>query len=106
MQKEKSGYSFDSFLWGILISIITPIVSFGIITMLFEVLADAGLMDHITSSGASPREKTVALLAICCNLIPFNYFKNQRMDYAIRGCILPTMILVAYWLYRYRHFFF
>ena len=106
MKKENSGFNFDSFIWGIIISICTPIVAFGVITMIFEMLANAGLMDHVSSSGSSPREKTVALLAICCNLIPFNYFKNKRMDYAIRGCILPTMIFVGYWLYRYRHFFF
>ncbi len=105
-EKNSSFFSWDSFLSGLLIGSCVPILGFALIQILFDTLASFGLMDYASSSGAGPREKTIGLLAICCNIIPFNIFKNRRMDYALRGCVLPTMLFVGYWLYRYKEMLF
>ncbi len=106
MENKESFFQWDSILTGILVCICVPILGYALILILFDTLASFGLMESVTSSGGRAREKTVALLAICCNLIPFNMFKNRRMDRALRGCIFPTMILVGYWLYRYKDMLF
>lgn len=91
---------YDKVIIGILVGILVPIIGQLLVSGVFEMLTENDLMDA-AGSGASRRERTIYLLAICCNIIPFNYFKNTRMDNAIRGVVFPTVIYIGLWIFRY-----
>jgi hypothetical protein len=92
----------NNFAMGLLIGALTPIIGFTIIEFLFNLLTDFGLMEEVTVSISPRRERTIGLLAICFNLIPFQYCKNKKWDNTMRGIIFPTMIYVGFWIYRYK----
>lgn len=92
---------YDSLLFGIIIGSITIIIGYGVISYIFDLLTMAGIMEESSTSMSSSRQKTLWLLAICCNLIPFNVFKNKKMDNALRGVVFPTILAVGYWVYTY-----
>ncbi len=92
-------------LAGIILGIITPILGYFLIDAIFKLLNELGIMDPDGFS-FTWRERTTSLLAICMNLIPFQLYKLKRFDNAMRGLIFPTIIMVAYWVYHFRHAFF
>lgn len=92
----------DSVIAGIVIGICVPVVGYGIISYIFDLLTSANLMDYVSSSTGSSRTKTVWLFAICCNLIPFNIFKRNKHDNTMRGIVFPTICMVVYWIYTYQ----
>ena len=47
--------------------------------------------------------RTIGLLAICTNLIPFEICRRKRYDDTMRGHCFPTLIYVAFWVYK--HFY-
>ena len=91
----------DSVVAGLVIGLITPILGYGIVSYIFDMLTSAGLMDYVSTSGNVKREKTLWLLGICFNLIPFNVFKSKKYDNTMRGIVFPTLCYVGYWIYTY-----
>jgi len=91
----------DSFLKGFLIAVILPVVGYA-----FFILLNEGIMmlDIGTRSGLifSFSRRLLALLGICLVLIPFNYFNKRRMINTMRGMILPTLMYVIFWMYRFK----
>lgn len=96
----------NNFAMGLLVGVLTPIIGYIFVEFLFDMLTNFGLMEDVTVSASSRRERTLGLLAICFNLIPFQYCKSKRWDYTMRGIIFPTMIYVAFWIYRYKDILF
>lgn len=92
---------YDSVLFGIVLGSVSILIGYGLISYLFDLLIMANLMDEASNSMSSSRQKTLWLLAICCNLVPFNIFKNRKMDNALRGVVFPTILAVGYWVYTY-----
>ncbi len=91
----------NSIFTGILLGAVVPVFGYVVVEFIFDLLGQAGLMDVITG-GASPRRiRTLALLGICCNLIPFNISRRNRWDDTMRGIIFPTLIYVGAWIYKY-----
>lgn len=86
---------------GLLIGAVVPVLGFMVFEGIFDGLEYFGLIDAATSSAMPRRERTIALIAICCNLLPFNYCKKRKWDNAMRGIIFPTLIYVAGWIYKY-----
>ncbi|HMP32117.1 MAG TPA: hypothetical protein PKD85_21100, partial [Saprospiraceae bacterium] len=96
----------DSKLLGFVLGAILPLLGFILVDTLFEFLSQQGLMAQTSGAGVSRRMRTVALLAICSNLIPFQWAKRNRYDDTMRGIIFPTLIYVGYWVYFfYDHLF-
>ena len=96
----------DSKLLGFVLGAILPVLGFVVVDSLFEFLSEQGLMAQASGAGVSRRMRTVALLAICSNLIPFQWAKRNRYDDTMRGIIFPTLIYVGYWVYFfYDHLF-
>lgn len=96
----------DSKLLGFVLGAIFPVLGYVLIDGLFEFLTDQGLMSNTSGSGVSRRMRTVALLAICSTLVPFQWAKRNRYDDTMRGIVFPTLIYVGYWVYFfYDHLF-
>ncbi len=90
----------DSIILGVIVGIILPFVGYAVFLMLYEQLESAGI---INSHGFSPsfRQRTISLLAICLNLIPFIMWKGRYGYNTMRGIIFPTVAYVMVWLFYF-----
>jgi len=86
---------------GLAAGAIMPVLGFVVIEFVFETLSNFGLMDSGGTGYYSKRFRSLALFAICCNLIPLNYFKRQRWDQTMKGVVFPTLIYAGFWVYKY-----
>ena len=91
----------NSIITGLVLGCIIPVLGFLAVEFIFNSLTYFGLMEAVSTSTSGRRVRTLALLGICFNLIPFNICKNNRWDQTMRGIILPTLIYVGAWIYRY-----
>lgn len=93
----------DSFVLGLLIGLVFPVMIYGILLTIFDALETRLLVSDV---GFSPdfRFRTLALVAICSNLIPFHLYRRWGRDNTMRGMVLPTIGFVIYWFVMYgRH---
>jgi hypothetical protein len=91
----------NSIVTGLVVGCIVPVLGFLAVEFIFDTLTHFGLMEEVSASSSGRRFRTMALIGICFNLIPFNYCKNQKWDQTMRGIIFPTLIYVAAWIYRF-----
>lgn len=87
----------DTFLIGLMIGATMPVIGYWGIEIIFDTLTSAGIMDEVTLSTSGRREKTLALLAICCNLLPAQLANNKRYINVLRGVVFATLIYTAFW---------
>lgn len=92
----------DSIIVGLAIGAVVPILGFWVTQQIFELLVSQGIMPPASDDIQSSRMRTIAILAICFNLIPFNYAKRKRLDNILRGIVFPTLIYVGYWVWTYK----
>ncbi len=92
----------DNFWIGFMLGATVPVIGYWVIDQVFTMLTDAGVMDSVTGSTITKRLKTLALLAICCNIIPTQLASNMRYTNILRGCVLATFIYAGMWA---AHFF-
>ena len=83
-----------------------PVIAYILLEAGFNGLEMVGLFEEATPSALIQRERTLALLAVCCNIFPFNYCRKKRWDNAMRGMVFPTIIYAAAWVYRYHDILF
>lgn len=85
---------------GIIIGILVPFMAYGILLSLYDQLDNAGIFNPV---GLSPgfRERTIALFALICNVIPLHYLNKRYMLDAMRGIVFPTFVYVILWMYYY-----
>ena len=91
----------DNIITGILVGTITPFISWYIVQFGFDII---GNMSARAEFGATPtwRPRTLALISLCFNLIPFQIAKIMRFDKTLRGIVFPTIILVAVWFLYFK----
>ena len=91
----------NSIFFGIIIGLVVPFVGLAILMTIEEgiISLDITLPNGDPEMGLKTR--TIYLLAICLNLIPFQYFQRQRQLTPLRGIIFPTMFYVFAWLSRF-----
>jgi hypothetical protein len=91
----------NSILTGFVLGCIVPVFGYLAVEFLFNTLTDTGLISQVNTYTAGRRARTLSLLAICCNLIPFNIAKSKKWDQTLRGIVFPTLIYVGAWLYKF-----
>jgi hypothetical protein len=98
-RKNPDGWEqYDSLIFGIIVGFLLPFVGLAILMMINEQLAALKIQSgNGTFDGLA--ERTVRLLAICLNLIPFNIFSKRRMLPSMRGIFLPTILYIGIWLF-------
>ncbi|MEE9438924.1 MAG: hypothetical protein V3V14_07995 [Saprospiraceae bacterium] len=96
----------NSVFTGLIIGAIVPVLGYMLVEFIFSLLTQAGLMEYVSGTGTSRRMRTIALLGICCNLIPFNICRKYKWDDTMRGIVFPTLIYVGFWLYQFSNLLF
>ena len=86
---------------GLISGILMPLLGYGLLQGLFLLLSNL-----INSGYGNWSLRTITLLAICFNLIPFNYHKNRKNEQSMRGVIVPTVILAIIWAIFYKDYIF
>ena len=86
----------DAILAGAVLGTLIPFVGYALILEIYDKLASSGM---ISDSGLSQtfRLRTIALLAICLNLIPFIVYNRKWYYNTMRGIVFPTVIYAAIW---------
>lgn len=90
-------YQRNSIAWGLLMGAAFPVaglIVLWIINLIWNRLDPMGMDLPI-------RERTLLLLVICLNLIPFRQFNQQRKLASLRGVVTMTVILAFAWIARY-----
>lgn len=83
----------DNILIGLAVSLIIPFIAY------FLLLQVQGF---IASSAGRPimfEQRTLALIAICLNVMPLNYFRKVYRNRSLRGLATGTMILALCWFF-------
>ncbi len=93
----------NTLLYGVIIALIIPIIGYGFWSLVNIILDSANVTDK-NGNIFQFSEKTVMLVSICLNLIPFNYSVKKRWDYAMRGCGLITFVLLMGWAFYFNLF--
>ncbi len=90
----------DALILGILLGLAVPFVGYAIILMIFEQI---GASEWLNSEARTItfRTRTIAVLAICLNIIPFRFYQKQRYEASMRGVIVATMIYVGLWMFKF-----
>ena len=85
-------------IWiGLLIGLLIPFLGYALLLVLYEQLEAAGL-STTTGFSDSFRERTLAVIAICLNIIPVNIFRKRRLTDSMRGVIFAIMLYVLVWV--------
>ncbi|MFT6000138.1 MAG: hypothetical protein ACI81P_002598 [Neolewinella sp.] len=83
----------DNILIGLVVSLLVP---FGSYFLLLEA------QDFFAESAGRPiifEQRTVALIAICLNVMPLNFFRKVYRNRSLRGLATGTMILALTWFF-------
>lgn len=90
----------DSLLLGLGLGLAVPFVGYAIILTLFEQLAATEWLSSETRT-ITFRARTIGVLAICLNIIPFKYYQKQWYQTTMRGVMIATLFYVGFWLFKY-----
>ncbi|MEM9823734.1 MAG: hypothetical protein AAF985_21800 [Bacteroidota bacterium] len=90
----------DSLSIGALLGLLIPFIGFAVLLEVYDQLEAAQVISDIGLSETF-RKRTIALLAICFNLIPFRLFNRRRLHNSMRGVIFPTVLYVATWFFYF-----
>lgn len=102
-RSQDSFFSRNSFILGLVIGICVPVAAYGILLTLYDFL-DAQLLASDIGFAPEFRTRTLMLIAICTNLVPFHLYHRRRADDTMRGLIFPTIVYVGAWFYVFgRH---
>ncbi len=85
-------------LWiGLVMGLVIPFVGYALLLTIYEQLENMG---WISNSGLSSnfRERTLAIIAICLNAIPLNFFQRYHSLDSMRGLVIPTALYAIGWL--------
>jgi hypothetical protein len=87
----------NTVLLGIIWGFVIPLVGVAILMMIDETITDMNVLLPNNNVYGGQKRRTLFLLAICLNLIPFQLYRNHRMDKSLRGVGIATMIYAAAW---------
>ncbi len=76
---------------GFVIGLLLPVIGMFVMYLIWGNHAGVGEFVHTLISQKSMAGKVV-LLGMLANLIPFVYFNLKRLDYALRGVFIATML--------------
>lgn len=87
---------------GLILGFCAPVVGYALTMMFFEGLTSMGVMDEVTGSSMAQRVRTMTLIGICANIIPFEIYRKKRFENTMRGLVFPTIIYVTIWVFMYK----
>lgn len=91
----------DSVFTGLIVGAIFPVLGYFAVEFIFSLLTQMNLMEYVSGGGVSRRMRTLSLLGICCNLIPFQIGRKNKWDNTMRGIVFPTLLYVGGWIWKF-----
>ncbi len=91
----------DNILTGILIGLSVPIVGAALTMILFEELVKLGVMKSYLGDFTITQERTIYVIGILFNLIPFQYFKYKKYFQSLNGVVSMTILVIIIWVIYY-----
>jgi hypothetical protein len=92
----------NNIMIGILLGATIPIIGYLCIESVFELMTSQGLMDEVSSASELKRTRTMALIAICTNIIGVQIFKGRRYGQLLNGIIIATFIYAGFWILLFK----
>jgi cytochrome bd-type quinol oxidase subunit 2 len=76
-------------------------LNIGIGIGLFLPLIVFGLLFGIVQAGLPLKMRTIALIAICTNILVTRPFRKNRAGESVRGVVMTTVALAALWIFNF-----
>lgn len=83
---------------GLIIGAVVPVIAYGLLLTLYTLLDMMGIMSDI-GFAEDFRTRTLALFAICSNLITVQRYRKSYQFDTIRGILFTTMIMIIAWFF-------
>ncbi len=90
----------NKFWLGGLIGLIVPFVGYALLLTIYDQLDNLGWTSSVGFS-QNFRVRTLAVIAICLNLIPLNIFQRRRFQELVRGIAVATVLYAVAWAVYY-----
>jgi hypothetical protein len=91
----------DSVWVGMTLGLVAPLIVYGLLLLLYTFLDSIGFFSDY-GFAEDFRTRTLALIAICTNLVIMqSYRKSHRHHETIRGILIASMILVGAWFWKF-----
>lgn len=86
---------YDNLLVGLAVSLVVTFVAYALLLQAQDFIsAQAGRT-------ISFQDRSVALLSICLNVLPMNYFRRRYHYKSLRGLVIGTMLLAGAWFFYF-----
>lgn len=85
----------DNLLVGLAVALILPVVAY------FLMLQLQGMIVEASGRPISFEPRTLALVAICLNVLPLNVLRRTYRNRSLRGLATGTMILAMAWFFYF-----
>lgn len=93
----------NNFWIGFISAVLLPFVGYAVILTIYEQLEAIGWVSPIGLAG-NFRIRTVAMLAVCLNVILVQYFNRKKYTESIKGVGTATIIYSFLWVFFFgRH---
>ena len=90
----------DSFWLGFGAGLIVPVIVYGVLLTLYQLLDSMGVLSDI-GFAEDFRLRTLALFSICSNLILMQRYRRSYHHETIRGILMASMLLVGIWFWMF-----
>lgn len=91
----------DTVWIGLLFGLILPVVVYLVLLLIYQLMDTIGVFSDV-GFAEDFRTRTLALIAICSNLIFMQTFRRfHRHHEATRGILIASMILVGIWFWKF-----
>jgi hypothetical protein len=94
---EMMTHPHNNLFLGLGLGLAIPLLAYALLVGVFGQMESYG---WLSGEGFSPtfRQRTLALVALCLNVLPFNYFMKRRYARAMRGIAVVTVLLAFVWV--------
>lgn len=83
-------------IWiGLLVGLVLPFVGYAVLLS----ISDFSVAHNY---GAGFRPRSLALIAVCLNIIPMNLFMARRQGQSMRGILIMTIVYAVVWFLYFR----
>ena len=88
----------DSVWFGIGIGLLVPAAIYAVLITIYTLLDTMGIFSDV-GFAEDFRIRTLALFAVCGNLVLMQRFRNSYRHETMRGILIASMILVLIWFF-------
>jgi hypothetical protein len=88
----------DSVWFGIGVGLLVPAAIYALLITIYTLLDSMGIFSDV-GFAEDFRIRTLALFAVCANLIMMQRFRNSYRHETMRGILIASMLLVVIWFF-------